>query len=389
MEISFKNKKEKDKIIAIFDVGSTSVGGARVKLRKEGDNHTPIVLDSVRLEMRDVAKISNEELEKEAVLTLEKTAGALFNRKIGKLDEVICVITTPWSHSETKRISSCKHSNFKVTEKLINELINKEIYSISKNLKEKYLGEKDIIEKLVTEISLDDKPMADPIGKSCQFLDLSLSYSFANKSFIDKSKEALMSVFHSTPISFSSFSILTYLMIRDTRPGNESHLILDVAGESTDISVINKGIFGEKFSFPFGKKTLLRELASELKIEKRDAYELFKLYYQNNLSLGHREKLKKYFEAKERYWSEELKKCLLTIPKYHNLPSVVFLTIDPDMRKWFFEIFKNTEFSNKITLDKKFEIIILEEEDMVNICDLEEGCHDPFIMIEAIALSRK
>lgn len=389
MEISFKNKKEKDKIIAIFDVGSTSVGGARVKLRKEGDNRTPIVLDSVRLEMKDVAKSSNEELEKEAVLTLKKTAEALFNRKIGKLDEVVCVITTPWSHSETTRISSCKHSNFKVTEKLIDELINKEIYSISKNLKEKKLEEKNIIEKLVTEISLDDKPMADPIGESCQFLDLSLSYSFANKNFIDKSKEALMSVFHSTPISFSSFSILTYLMIRDTHPGNESHLILDVAGESTDISVINKGIFGEKFSFPFGKKTLLRELASELKIERRDAYELFKLYYQNNLSLGHREKLKKYFESKERYWSEELKKCLITIPKYHNLPSVVFLTIDLDMRKWFFEIFKNTEFSNKITLGKKFEIIILEEEDMVNICDLEEGCHDPFIMIEAIALSRK
>lgn len=384
MEISFKNKKEKDKIIAIFDVGSTSVGGARVKLRREGDNRTPIVLDSVRLEMRDNTESSNEELEKEAVLTLKKTAEALFNRKIGKLDEVVCVITTPWSHSKTKRISSCKHSNFKVTEKLINELINKEIYSISKNLEGK-----DIIEKLVTEISLDDKPTADPIGESCQFLDLSLSYSFANKNFIDKSKETLMSVFHSTPISFSSFSILTYLMIRDTHPGNESHLILDVAGESTDISVINKGIFGEKFSFPFGKKTLLRELASELKIEKRDAYELFKLYYQNNLSLGHREKLKKYFESKERYWSEELKKCLTTIPKYHNLPSVVFLTIDPDMRKWFFEIFKNTEFSNKITLDKKFEIIILEKEDMVNICDLEEGCHDPFIMIEAIALSRK
>ena len=389
MGIFFKTKKEKDRIIAIFDVGSTSVCGSRVLLKWDKEDDIPVVLDSVRLEMRDIKGGSEKEFEKEAINTLKRTALELFNKKIGKLDEVICVITTPWCHSETKKINFSKKIPFKVTKKILDELLKKEIYAISNGLKERYLGEKEIIEKLVTEVSLDDKPLENPIGEKCQFLDLSLSYSFADKDFINKAKEVLTDVFHNSTVSVSAFSILTYLMIRDNYPGCGSHLILDIAGKTTDLSVVNNGIFAEKFSFPFGKKTLLKKIATELKIEERDAYELFKLYYQKNLTLDHQEKFRKHFESAERYWSEELKKCLTKIPKYHNLPSVMFLTIDNDMRKWFFEVFKKTEFSNNITLGKKFETIILDTEEMIDKCDLKEGCNDPFIMIEAVALSKK
>lgn len=389
MGLFFKSKKKEGKNVAIFDIGSSSVGGAYVYIPNNNEEKVPVVIESLRLEMKEVKDNNIFDLEKEATTTLKKTAEALFQRKIGKLDEVVCVITTPWSHSETKRISVSNHVKINVTKKMLNDLINKEIEIITKNLRERENNNKEVVESLITEISIDDRVTDNPIGKSCKFLDLSFSYSYVNESFIKKSKKALSDVFTSAQISFSSFSLLTYLMIRDNYFGQESHLILDISGETTDLSVINNGIFGEKYSFPFGKKTILRSLALNLKIEYRDACELFKLYYQNNLSLSHREKLKKYFESTEKLWSEELKRCLYNIPSFKYLPRDIFLTIDTDIRNWFFEIFKKTEFSNNVTFGKKFNITILDENELIDKCELTKGSNDPFIMIEAIALSRK
>lgn len=381
-------KSKKNKIIAIFDVGSSSIGAAYVQLPKN-EEEIPLVLETVRLPIKDIASKETHDLEKEAVLTLKKTAQALLQKRVGRLNEVVCVITTPWSNSETKKINISNKKEISITKKVLNDLIEKELDTIRLKLDEKYEESKEIIEKLITEIVVDDIPTIDPIGKSAQFIDLNLSYSYSNKNFAEKANSVLRDVFYDTPVSFSAFSILTYLMIRDNYEGQESHLILDISGKTTDLSVVNKGNFSQKYSFSLGKKTLLRHLASSLKIEDRDAYELFKLYYQNNLSLTHREKFKIYFEKIEELWSKELSECLNNIPKYYELPKTIFLTIDTDMRNWFFEIFKKTELAGSITLDKKFNIVILDEIEMVNECGLEEGCHDPFIMIEAIALSRK
>ena len=75
--------------------------------------------------------------------------------------------------------------------------------------------------------------------------------------------------------------------------------------------------------------------------------------------------------------------------KKDNLPKTIFLTIDNDMRNWFFGIFKNKNYRNEITFNNKFKVIILDENELINMCIYNEGVHDPFIMIEATALSRK
>lgn len=381
-------KSKKNKIVAIFDIGSSSIGGAFVRFSKD-ENEIPLVLETVRLPIKEIQSKNTVDLEKETALTLKKTAQALLQKKSSRPDEVVCVITTPWCNSETKKINITNKKEITITKKVLNDLLEKELNTIRLKLDEKHGGNKQIIEKLITEVVVDDIPTGDPIGEKGQFIDLNLSYSYSNKNFVEEANKALFDVFFSIPISFSAFSILTYLMIRDNYANQESHLILDISGKTTDLSVINKGTFNQKYSFPFGKKTLLNHLALSLKIEKRDAYELFRLYYQNNLSLTHREKFKIHFEKIENFWSEELKNCLNNIPKYQELPNTIFLTIDNDMRNWFFEIFKKTELAGNITLGKKFNIVILEESEMINACDLEEGCHDPFIMIEAISLSRK
>lgn len=389
MGLFFKSNKKKDRVVVILDVGSGSVGGACAVIPKDFEENIPTILKSVRFEIKQNLTHDKNLFEKEAINTIKKVAQALYQSRIGKIDEVVCVITSPWCNSETKRVSLSNKKPFVLTKKILDELVTKETFEINQNFKKEKGESAELIEKLVTEVFVDDRSEVDPIGQKCQFLDLNLSYSYSSRSFIDKTREALSGIFSCPSINFSSFPILTYLMIRENFAGEETHLLLDIGSEVTDLSVINNGVFKQKYSFPFGKRTIFKHLALSLKIEDRDAVEIFKLYYHNELSASVKEKVKLVFNSIEKFWSEELKLCLNSIPKKHELPKVMFLTIDNDMRNWFFEVFKNTEFTNNITLHNKFRVIILDENEMIEMCAYQEGTHDPFLMIEAIALSQK
>lgn len=391
MIFSFGTKKKKYKTIAIFDVGSGSVGGAIAQI-PENVEEVPVILKSIRHEIKNRKNDSFKSFLKETIITLHHTANALYNKKIGKIDEIVCVLTSPWSSSETKKISISNSKSFVFTKKMADELIKKETANIvlAYENKEDNNGNKEsLVEKIITEVFLDDKLTQNPIGKRCKFLDLNMTYSISPQIFLDHAHIVLSHIFHATPVSFSSFAFMSHLMIRENYVGTESHLLLDIGGEVTDLSVINRGVFQSKISFPFGKKTIIKHLGLKLNIDRRDAEELFKLYYKDNLSLEHKSKLAPIFNSIERFWSEELRHCLTNIPKKYALPDIVFLTIDNDMKNWFFEVFRKEEFSQNITLKDKFKIVILDENELVNMCSFKEGVYDPFLMIEATALTKK
>lgn len=391
MGFIFNSKKRRERIVAIFDIGSDSIGGA-IALIPENPDEMPTILKTIRKEIKNKHDAGFKSIMKEAVSTLEKVAISLSEKKTGKLDEIVCALTSPWSSSETKKISLSNSKPFAFNQKLADGLIDKEIHKFEKIYaeKENNNGYKElIIEKIVTDVFLDDKMTRSPVGKKCRFLDLNMTISVSPQVFLEKTEEVLSGIFHSTPITFSSFAIMSYLMIREGYVGQNSHLLLDVSGEVTDLSIINDGVFKSKVSFPFGKKNIIRHLALKLHIELRDAEELFKLYYQNNLSREHRIKFAPTFYIIEKFWTEEFNLCLSNIPKKYYLPETIFLTIDNDMKNWFFEIFKKEEFSQNITLHNKFKVVILDESELISMCSFKEGAHDPFLMIEASAITRR
>jgi len=391
MGFIFKLKKKKDRVIAIFDIGSDSIGGA-IAIIPENPDEMPTILKSIRNTIKYKHDTNFKSTMREALSALKLTARDLSTKNTGRLDEIVCSLTSPWSSSETKKISLSNPKSFVFSQKIADDLIAKESSSILKEYegRENNDGYKEhIIEKIVTDVFLDDKITHKPVGKKCKFLDLNMTISVAPQIFLNETTEILNKEFHSTPISFYSFAIMSYLMIRESYVGLESHLLLDISGEVTDLSVINNGVFKSKVSFPFGKKTIMRHLSLKLRIEIRDAEELFRLYYQKNLSTELRNKLIPTFNAIEKFWSEELRLCLSNIPKKYTLPEVIFLTIDSDMRNWFFEIFKKEEFSQNITLNNKFKVVMLDESELISMCSFKEGVHDPFLMIEASALTKK
>jgi len=386
---------KKEKLIAIFDIGSGSVGGAlaRIPLDDKSGKTIPTILKTVRTEIipRDVFDFKL--FLKDMVNALNATATSLYNKKIGAPDEIVCVLASPWYLSETRTIKMTKEKSFVFTKHLADELIQKEILNLTDLYKNKYRdqesGMPQMIEQHTMSVSLNGYAVDDPLGKKCQSLEMNMIISLAPKMCLDKIKETLLKTFHHKDISFSSFTVATFLAIRDKYVGPDSYLLLDISGEITDVGIVTKGVLRSMLSFPFGKRTFFEYICTKLEVELRDAKELFKLYSDNNLSDEFKKKIIPLFDSIENSWGEAFIQCISTLPHTLILPGTIFLTADDDIKGWFANVLQNERYIQSMVSDHKCTVVTLDGPEFLTMCNVKEGTCDPFIMVEAIAVMRK
>lgn len=390
MGFLFKSKK-KDKIVAIFDIGSGSVGGAIVRIPLI-DSGIPVIIKSVRTDIKFHENFDFNSFMNEMARALDLTANSLYKMKAGVPDEIVCVLASPWYLSETRVVKMAKEKSFTFTKRLANELVQKEISGLTKLYKNKY-GSLDstpqIIEQHTIAVSLNGYAINDPLGKKCHILEMNMIISLAPLLCLNKIRETLSKTFHHIDVTFSSFTVATYFAVRDKYITPDSYLLLDISGEITDVGIVTKGILKSVLSFPFGKKTFFKYMCTKLKIELRDAKELLKLYSEGNLSAEYKKKIIPLFKSIESSWGEAFIQCINTLPRTLVLPSTIFLTADNDIKNWFVNVLRNEEHIQSRYSDNKSMVLTLDGPEFLNMCDVKNGTCDQFLMIEAIAIMRK
>jgi hypothetical protein len=383
--------KKKEKIVAIFDIGSGSVGGAIVRIPTDG-KRIPTIIKSVRNDIKTRGSFKFDLFVGDMISALSLSVNSLYDKKVGAPDEIICVLASPWYLSETRTVRMSREKSFTFTKRLASELIQKEISGLTESYKKKY-GNIDntpqMIEQHTMAVSLNGYTVLDPLNKKCNFVEMNMIISLAPRVCLNKINETLSKTFHHTKVSFSSFTVATYLAVRDKYVVPDSYLLIDISGEITDVGIVTKGILKSVLSFPFGKKTFFNYICTKLEIESRDAKELFRLYSENNISSEYKKKVEPLFKSIENSWGEAFNQCVTTLPRILILPNTIFLTADNDIKNWFANVLRNEEHIQLSTSDHKSEVITLDGPEFLNMCDVKEGACDPFFMIEAIAVMRK
>ena len=385
----FSSKKEK--LVAIFDIGSGSVGGALVKMPADGKS-LPIILKSSRTDIVTRKELDFDLFLKDMILALGFASRSIYESKLGAPDEIVCVLASPWYVTETRTIKMSKEHSFVFSKKVVDELLEKEMASLSILYKNKYADVEsapEVIEHPILGVSLNGYLVDDPLGKKTRSIEMNMVISLSPKSCLDQIRETISKNFHHTPLSFSSFMIASYVSVRDRYMNHDSYLLLDVSGEITDIAIISKGILKDSLSFPYGRKSLLRDISKKLKIELRDAKEIFSLYDKGVITEKDKLRLQPVLDAIGKSWSVSFKECISSLPRTLTLPSAIFLTIDSDVKKWFIDIINNEEYIKSMMPEKKFTLVVLDGPEFLNMCNLKDSICDPFMMIEAISITRR
>ncbi len=265
--MSLFSGKKKRELVAVFDIGSSGVGGA---LFCKDHTGTPEIVFSVREAVPFQENVDYDLFLKSTLKALEEISKKISLSGLGAPKKIFCVLASPWYASQSRTVLLEKNTPFVFTSKLADNLIQKEISLF----KESYMAEHEdkgdkmrLIEFKNMKISLNGYATNDPLDKKTTKVEMILFLSMGSEHLIKKIEEAIGRHMHSVNIVFSSLAMASFSVSRDMFIHRDNFLLIDVGGEITDISMIKGDMLRESISFPMGKNFLLREISKSLTLK--------------------------------------------------------------------------------------------------------------------------
>lgn len=393
-------KKKEEEIVAVFDIGNGSIGGALVKFSKS--DH-PIVLYSHREPLTYAPHPTPKHLLGSMVKLLKSVSSHLVKDGLmhiktspfggHKLRDAYCVFASPWYVSQTKIVKSENDTPVAVTKETINELVRKEQEEFNKALKEgKYeqlFGpDAQLLEKKVINVRLNGYDIEDPIGKRARELELTLFSSFMSKDILAKVEDILHQAFSVRAIHHYSYALASWGGSKILFPDIHDYFFVDVSGETTDISLVVRDVLVETMSFPMGRSTLLRKVVKDLKVTPDVALSFLSIKHEGSIEKGFKEKLDAILAPVAEDWHDQLVLSIKTFQKIYALPRSVLVTADSDTAPFFMDaLSKGLSVELNIPQNIFAPTFISADKVQPYLYELPNTEHDSFIGIESIFLN--
>lgn len=385
----FSKEKEEKELAVIFDIGSSSVGGALFEVQKGG---IPKIIYSIREPIIFEDKIDSERFLFLTIKALKQVVSKISTTGVGKPSKMSCILSSPWYASQTRTIKLEKNVPFVFTPKLADELVEKEISFFEEEHILKFADTDKrirIIEFKNMKTILNGYPTSDPFDKKTKKIEMVVFISMSAEQILKKIENVISSHFNFIDIKFSSFAMASFTVARDMFVQQEDFLLVDIAGEVTDISIIKKDILSNSISFPLGRNFMIRKVASELSCDLGEAKSLISLYKDGHATEAVEKKLEPVINKLKTEWLKAFQESLVNISDDISIPATIFITVDQELTDFFSEIIKTEQFNQYTLTESEFRIIFLNAQILHGVTSFEDDIsRDPFIIIESIYLNR-
>lgn len=372
--------------VVIFDIGSASIGGAVVFFDKEVPNIT--YCTRVQLPFQEVAEERRLLPQIEEILTqvaLDVQKNGLVSKKglSATPQEIVCVFSSLWSNTESTNASFEHKERFVVTDSVMDNLLAQ----IHESKKEEKTDAETTIEEIVINSLLNGYPTQQPLGKKAQRIEVTFLESTITKELHTKIQDVIFKVFNpDIPLMLRSFTLVAFSVTRDMFEDVKDFLLIDVTGEITDIGVVRNSILGDTVSFPYGKNTIVRNIAKKNNTVPEDVLARIKIALTNNES-----EMEGDISEEEKRWTEMFgKMCGELSPKSNSLPQNVFLVADLDYRKWFSSMIERVDFSQFTVNREAFKVSFLVGDHIEEVYTLGNGVgQDDFLILDSLFYNRE
>ena len=289
MALFQRKGKSGQHFIVVFDIGSASIGGAFASI---DSGKTPEVIFTTRRDIPFQEKLNFQRFLESMIKTLEEMFVALEKAGGGvKVDQVFCVLASPWYASQTRLVHYNQPQPFTVTEKGLAKLVQKEIelFRDSKLFERSKQSDAapEIMESKNIQMKLNGYEVKSPFGKRTNELEVALYISMIPGNIFTSINESIKKFWHLPEVHFSSFSFTAFDTIRDIFADETSFLFMDISGEVTDISLAKDNVLLESISFPAGKNMLIRQLVAAMKTTSGAARTELKMYLEGKSNREH------------------------------------------------------------------------------------------------------
>ena len=337
-------------------------------------------------------KVEPSRLLASAVKALDKVAKEMHDKALGAPARVFCVLASPWYLSQTRTIHYETKEPFTFTEKLADELIQKEIKVFGEENAANYPAAEHAVRSIELkniQTLLNGYAASRPLNQKATELEMIIFVSMSSESTLVAIEESIGRYFNTGPIKFSSFAMASFTVIRDTYHTDENFLLVDIGGEVTEIFMSKRNVLRESISYPLGKSFLTRGVAKELGCTLDEASSLISLAKDGHAAISIAKKLDTAISKLKQEWLNKFQESLANLSKDISIPSKIFIVVDRGMTEFFSEIIKSEQFSQYTLAESKFEVAFLSSEVLHEAAQFdEEKLREPFLVIDSVYINR-
>ncbi len=348
---------KKEKIFAIFDIGSGSVGG--LLIRSNSENGLEILAEA-RFDIKFKEDINPHLFHRAMEEAFRKTVQSLRGKTHKAPDFVFCVLGSLLYVSQTRIIKVNREKPFEINDELLDDLIKDEAIVFKNTYEKESKGttpskEIELFEHNVMRAVLNGYNTVKPLGKRARKLELYVYMSMGKAKVKEKIEDIINESFAGSPVIFRTFPFVVFNILKDMDDNKEGFIFVDIAGEVTDISLVRKGVLEETISFSLGRNFVLRKIGKALNTLIKEASSVL-----SRLEKGHSEesatkKISKAMSEAKDEWSDFFKKAIGEIAEISPLPQNLFLMGDDKIIEEFSSSVNDDFFAQFTILGKPFD----------------------------------
>lgn len=306
---------KKSQSVVLFDIGSSSVGGAYLRVR-EGE--APLLCYTARipielLERESITEAMVRGLHELCELLIREGAAAL-HREAGHahIDLILASVGAPWQDTIVRTVSLQEKHPFLFTRQLMEKAVRATDPAAGRM----------ISDTSVISTTLNGYETEHPWGKRAMRADLTVLTSTIDKFAAKEITKAIRKAFHSHKLELTAFAPVAYAVVSDMYPAQKDFVVLDVSGTATDAIIVKKGVIAGVRSLPQGIHDLLAAGRGAARaIPKGSAIDATR-----NAAFA------PLVAEAEAVWLAALKRMLADFASEHPLPRAVFLLADESAR---------------------------------------------------------
>lgn len=247
----------------IVDVGSASIGGALV-VRMQGK--LPRVIYHTRRSIPFHAPLNPERLMRDALAATRHVVEDLNNKGRARLNPnvhgkryvvgtALIGYTSPWFNTDVKTHTALYEKPRIIVRGDIDALVR------SGDARSIRSRDETVIERALTALTLDGYIVHKPNDTQIRELSVTTVTSTVPENIKHALEDTLLATAHPKRIIHHSFPLMATSVIRNIFPHLSSFLYLDITGEVTDVTHVERGVITSVGSFPIGVHTILRRVS--------------------------------------------------------------------------------------------------------------------------------
>lgn len=393
--MSFFSSGANKELDLIIDIGSDGITASLVEV---AENTRPNVVfqhrDSVSFKrFRSADRLASVTLKSldDALKTVVKEGlkKAQHAHASGKIRRVCCYLARPWYVSSTRSIRIEKNDPFTITHQTIRDVVEEEKRAYLQTLTDakdlpNIIEKPQLLECKVMGTKVNGYLTQNPTGEQGSELDIWLYVSAADRKFLDQVEHIVAKHVHHKTIEYHTFLIAALSCVRDALHISENFLLVDVAAESTDVSIIKGGVIVETVSFLLGRNFYVQTVASSLNTLPQVALSFLKLYVQGKSEQAIGVKIDEEVKRCGTEWLQGFNKSLTSISEEFFVPRHVYLTADEDLMAIMKKQIESNIFNQLGSDEEKFSVMPLDRTLLSTMYSDATNSITPFIAIESI-----